>query len=527
MPALTRPARRAAAVTVLTLVLAGCAVDDGIRVAAPLAADPADALAGLLGDDVDDALRQALREGDDDILALAERLPSDGAAALAVAIDRSDATASARTSARRQARAATRGSEVPGVHTPIVVLDEPLSSSGQLNGIDLEVAGRTTLEVADQTSSYRSTVSRAGRAGETEVLSDERTTRVDVPACIPDAATGWDGEVRHDRVVEAAEGDARVRLETTMRATAHRSADDGPLALRDLRVEVTRTVTRPDGSRTVEQGTLSGSVPAVTLDSDPGGETTAGVRVSEGSPWLAQSSGDVFLSAVVALVPEIGAALRAAVDAHEGTGLCVRVVADARGVTTLGGGESTPVDAKVVDTRTGATLDGVPITTSGNRGTANPAEFASAGTTSFTAAGSAPPSALELSASTPRGGDTTTVRFGDGWAFSGVVLTVAVEDVSASQTWSGFVCGDPLVEPWSFTQSAEGIGDVTFEQVPYPLGSRPEGWGQVPMIEPLEGTASDEPPFRLYIDDVEPPEVTPTSQRVEVAVYPAGEMYCG
>lgn len=525
MPPVTRTRARVALIAALTVALGGCAAVEGDPVATTTSADPGEALVALLGAEAS-ATGGTLHAGEDAVREITERVPTDAAAALAAAIDGAGTTG-VRASARGRSRVARLGPSIPGVHTPLVALDEPVDSSSQVNGVDVQVTGRTTLEVADQTSSYSSTVARTGRAGDAEVLQDERSTRVDVPACVADASTGWDGEVRHERTTEAPVGDTRVRLENTMRAATHGDADGDAVALTGIRIDVTRTVTHADGSTTVERGTMSGSAPAVTLDTAPGGDATAGIRVSDGSAWLTASSGDVFLSAVVALVPEIRAALRVAADAHGEAGLCVRVVADPRGVTTLAGGESTPVDGRVVDTRTGETLEGVPISASGDRGTPSPGQFSSNGTTTFTAAGGAPPSALELTASTPRGGDSATVRFSDGWAFSGVVLSVSVDDVSASQTWSGFVCGNPLVDPWTFTQTADGIGDVTFEQVPYPFDVRPEGWGQVPMIEPLPDADPEDPPFRLYIDDVEPPEVAPRNQRVEVDVHPAGAMYCG
>lgn len=507
--------RAAAVVLTLSLALGGCTAAPGEPLAAATTTDPVEALVQLLGSSVP-GVGDALRAGEDDLLTVVERVPADAVTTLTAAIDSSDPAGPTRAA----------GAGIPGVHTPIVAIDEPLSSSSQRNGMDIAVTGRTTLVVDDQTASYSASVARTGSTGGTQVLSDERTTQIDVPACIPDAADGWDGEVRHERVIDAPDGDTRVRLATTMRATAHRGGDRGPIALTDLRIDVTRTVTAADGSTTTDRGAITGSVPGVTLDSDPDGETTAGLRVTGGSEWLAGESGNLFLSSVVALVPEMGAAITAAAGAQDRAGVCVRVIADARGVTTLSPGESTPVDGKVVDTRTGEPVEAT-ISAYGDNGEPDSREFAAPGTTRFSADGDAPPSSLEFTTSTPRGGDATVVRFGDGWAFEGVVFTITVDDVSASQTWSGFVCGDPLVDPWTFTQTADGMGDVVTTMVPFALNARPDEWGQVPMIEPLTGTASDEPPFRLYIDDVEPPEVTPREQRIEATVKPAGDSYCG
>lgn len=111
------------------------------------------------------------------------------------------------------------------------------------------------------------------------------------------------------------------------------------------------------------------------------------------------------------------------------------------------------------------------------------------------------------------------------WAFGPVTLHTtfyAYETaVPVSQTWSGYVCGDPFTSEWHLTQVIESSGQSNTQQLSstaFPMDSQPVNYGGYPLIEPLAGTEPDEPPFRFYVGDSQPESFQPTSQRIEAPV---------
>lgn len=422
---------------------------------------------------------------------------------------------------------------VPGLDTPIAVSRENQQRTRTSPHGPVHEVGRVESGIVDQQLRYSMEYSaRLDESADVEA-ADDRRSDIDVEICRPDDEGRVSGEWSHVRRV--VDTDARGTT-TRMEISAVASVTSGPSASGAMNVtsfilKATRTTTTAGGATTTERGDVSarfGQWGADGMPTQRDFESISDASSSQTSDWFEAEVGKLVLGTLGASTAEIKAMLAAAMEARNETGLCVSIEYDTGGVTTLGPGEQATITARVVETRTGEPIEDAPINASTLHGTVTPGSGTGETQFTFTAASSPPPYIVDLSTSSPLGGDHVEVVFAGGWKFEGVTLTISVNGRSASQTWSGIVCGDPFTDPWVFTQVVEGAETLTYDLVVPPLGTRITGeYGQQPMIEEIHNPGKGDPPFRLYIDDVEPPEVSPQTQRVEVPVKPAGEECAG
>jgi len=117
------------------------------------------------------------------------------------------------------------------------------------------------------------------------------------------------------------------------------------------------------------------------------------------------------------------------------------------------------------------------------------------------------------------------------WAFGPVQLHLVFHAYESStpvtQTWSGYICGDPFRESWTMTQIIESSGVSNTQTITKPafaVGEQPVDYGGYLQIEAVAGAEPDEPGFRLFLGDSEPKEFEPQSQRIPVEPRWAPEM---
>jgi hypothetical protein len=422
---------------------------------------------------------------------------------------------------------------VPGLDEPILVTREVQQRTRTMPHGPVHESARIEQAIVNQQLRYQMELSvRLDESAGLEA-TDDRASDIDVQICRPDDEGRVSGEWSHvRRVVSTDENGTTTRMDISAVASVTSGTGQGqPMRIDSYILDVTRTTTTAAGVSTVERGKLSSGFEqwgAEGLPTRSDFETVTDFDVHETSDWFDADVGKLILGTLGASTAEIQAMLQAALEARNETGLCVSIEYDTGGVTTLGPGEQATITARVVETRTGEPIEDAPINASTLAGSVTPDSGTGETRFTFTAPSSLPPYVVDLSTNSPLGGDHAEVVFAGGWKFEGVTLTISVNGRSASQTWSGIVCGDPFTQPWVFTQVVEGAETLTYDMVVPPLGTRISGeYGQQPMIEEIHNPGKGDPPFRLYIDDVEPPEVSPQTQRVEVPVKPAGEECAG
>lgn len=138
-----------------------------------------------------------------------------------------------------------------------------------------------------------------------------------------------------------------------------------------------------------------------------------------------------------------------------------------------------------------------------------------------------PPYEIRISAGT----DAVVLRIEAGYSFTETRVGASTADgIEVSEVWIGRVCGDPFAEPWAFHR----VVNETDVQNRYDLVEKPRllddrgdrATGVVPMIAANPAEREGEPPFILYLDDVEPSPFEPASQRVPVVVTPLSWAEC-
>lgn len=109
------------------------------------------------------------------------------------------------------------------------------------------------------------------------------------------------------------------------------------------------------------------------------------------------------------------------------------------------------------------------------------------------------------------------------WAFGPVQLHSVFHAFESStpvtQTWSGYICGDPFRESWTLTQTIDSSGTSNTQTLTVPAfaaDEQPLDYGGYLQIEAVPGAEPDEPGFRLWLADSEPPQFEPQSQRIAV-----------
>lgn len=422
---------------------------------------------------------------------------------------------------------------VPGLDTPILVTREIQERTRTSPHGPVHEVGRVEQTVVNQQLRY--SMEHSARLDESSDLeaSDDRLSGIDVEICRPDDEGKVTAEWSHERrVTNLDENGTTTTIEISAVATVESGASaNDAMNVKSFILRATRTTTTSAGVTTVDRGDMRARFGQWGADGTPSQsdfESISDTSSEQTSEWFDEQVGNLTLGTLGASTAELKAMIASAMEARNETGLCVSIEYDTGGVTTLGPGEQVTITARVVETRTGEPIEDAPINASTLHGAVAPGSGTGETQFTFTAASSPPPYIVDLSTSSPLGGDHVEVVFAGGWKFEGVTLTISVNGRSASQTWSGIVCGDPFTDPWVFTQVVEGAETLTYDLVVPPLGTRITGeYGQQPMIEEIHNPGKGDPPFRLYIDDVEPPEVSPQTQRVEVPVKPAGEECAG
>lgn len=422
---------------------------------------------------------------------------------------------------------------VPGLDTPILVNREVQERTHTSPLGPVHEVGRVEQAIVNQQQRY--SMEHSARLDESSDRegSDDRISDIDVEICQPDDEGKVTAEWSHQRrVITTDENGTRTNLEIRAFATATsgRSASSA-MRIDAYILEATRTTTTASGVTTVDRGDLRAQFGQWGADGTPSQsdiESISDTSSEQTSEWFDEQIGNLILGTLGASTAELKASIATAMEAREDSGLCVSIEYDTGGVTTLGPGEGATITARVVETRTGEPIEDAPINASTLYGTVTPASGTGETQFTFTATSSPPPYIVDLSTNSSLGGDHVEVVFAGGWKFEGVTLTISVNGRSASQTWSGVVCGDPFTQAWTFTQVVDGGETLEYDMVVPPLGTRVTGeYGQQPMLEEINNPGKGDPPFRLYIDDVEPPEVSPQAQRVEAPVQPAGEECAG
>ncbi|CAN5535358.1 hypothetical protein BH10ACT7_BH10ACT7_05500 [soil metagenome] len=501
---------------VLTVLLSGCGQQIRFEIDADVT--PSQAIADLLASDGPGA--KALSESGEELDAASAALVDDLAAGLADELGPYEIP-----DGGGQAVAPVR-TVVPGLDEPIELMNEIASGSKEVSGRTITESGRVQGSISDQSLGYVLDATKRVSQGE-EKADDSRQSKLTIPVCAPNP----DGKVSAEWTLErrindvTAEG-GTVKLELSASATVTSGAGTkDPLTVDGFTIRATRTTTTADGERTVDNGTLSGRFGSWGSDVIPTQDelnTLRDIDSDANSDWFGDEIGKLVISTLGASTLEWKAMLATALEARQQSGLCVSIKHDTGGVTTLKPGGSAEITAWVVDTRTGERIADARLEASTSDGSVSPDAAPAEATFAFTAGPQPPAYTVYLETDTPLGGANARVVFTGGWTFEPVELSITVVDgPTGYQHWSGYVCGDPFTEPWHFTQVVDGFV-VEYDLVVPPLGQRGTSeYGQVPMIAAVVNPGPDEPPFQLFIDDVEPPEVTPRTQRVEVVVVPA------
>ena len=143
-----------------------------------------------------------------------------------------------------------------------------------------------------------------------------------------------------------------------------------------------------------------------------------------------------------------------------------------------------------------------------------------------------PPYVITLTADSPGGSDSVTLRIEAGWQFTGAAYTSHLEGnlPEIGENWAGRVCGNPFGE-WQFDRTITETDVQHTDSVsltPRPLDDRgDQQFGAVPMIGVNPGVRDGEAPFILYLDDVSPDGFEPATQRITVPVTPLSAEECG
>jgi hypothetical protein len=111
----------------------------------------------------------------------------------------------------------------------------------------------------------------------------------------------------------------------------------------------------------------------------------------------------------------------------------------------------------------------------------------------------------------------------ESWAFGPVQLHTVFHAYESStpvtQTWSGYLCGDPFRESWTMTQTIESSGQSntqTLTMRAFAADEQPLDYGGYLQIEAVAGAEPGEAAFRLWLGDSEPPQFEPQTQRIPV-----------
>ncbi len=316
-----------------------------------------------------------------------------------------------------------------------------------------------------------------------------------------------------------------LMVDITTTGTVVRAAD-GTVSLRDVTVSIDASGTGPDGASTTGNG--------FTVNADIDGWDTRGdITDARGRFTVAETNGVSEKDAIALAGAQLDAYRGLASDVvdrgddlRDSRGLCVRIVVDTGGVTSLADGEEAEFEARVIDPGTGEEITDAPIVAESSDGDVTPRNATGHGRFTFTASGD-PLYRASLSTDTPRGGHDVQVTYGaEGWQFEGVSYSFVTADrqVPVTVTWNGKVCGD-VSDEWDFNwqmQSPVASPSANGTQRPVELSDVTPGDRVILVYQEIPNPRDGEPPFKLWIDD-QNSGMIPNHQRVEVHPEPLTE----
>lgn len=513
------------------LLLAGCATVSPASAGDPFPGPPSASLDELLGVDrgadgklFDDPAHvaelldlDAIHEAADAELAksIAEAPDAGGPKALGASASHTISAAASVTSGR-PAAPGTPGT--PGIDQSVTT-STTNTTSGSREGRPYTSTTNDTNTIRDQREvSVRevTTVSGDPAAGDGATETLKVTQEKEPCAAEGEPAGTWKVE-RTQTFVRPGGIEIRVSIVTSGAVVR---GGDGTVSLRGVSTVMTGGGSKADGTTTSS---------GFTVNAEIGSWDTRGDITDARGTWTVADRTDFSEADAIALA---GADLDAfhgvpadvadrGEELRDSQGVCVRIVVDTHGVTTLGDGEKADFDVRVIDPKTGEEIDDAPITADTYSGSVSPTSATGHGSFAFTASGD-PVYRVNVSTKTSRGGHSRQIQYGaEGWKFDGLsysytIPTASGEQIPATITWSGEVCGDVGGE-WKLSWRIDSIvvqsASGTMQAVE--VGQAPGGERVALLYQRVDDPADGEPPFTLWIDDVNSATI-PDHQRVEV-----------
>lgn len=413
----------------------------------------------------------------------------------------------------------------PGFDQPIVTQEHDAEDStigGRPSTRTTEGSGRIERQVETSTVTTVVTVGDPATDGATE--SVRTTTRKTV--C--EAGAEVSGEFEVERVQTVTKDGRTTEVRHHLEGRFERRPD-GTVDLRGVRSTI--------GAQSGSGGAMTPGPQMVTEIAVNAWDVSGDISSSRGEFRAVEhpkdvSAADAVSAGVLALEvfqDVVKDAVERAQKLREEGGLCVRIQVDTHGVHELATGDTTPFDAWVIEVATGEVIGDAPLTASGLSSRITPDSGVGRTTFDFTAGGR--PSFLgSVRTSTPLGGHHALLQFNaPGWTFEGVsyayVVDTVLGPVTATSTWSGRVCGE-FTDQWDVTvlvTAPDVSHGFTLPMTPAPLASPPGGERAILLYEVVDEPAPGEPPFRLWIDEVNS-ERSPTHSRVEIRPEPLAEV---
>ncbi len=503
--------------TLSLALLAGCATEPA---GDPFPAPPTRSLDAILGIDRGDdgaLFDETHDERFDELLAGAAALEAAADDELARAIRTGEGTKQdAETSA-----AITPAGGTPGVDLPVETT-RSTTTTGTRDGRDYTTTTTDTNSVHDQREvSVHDATTTIGDPDSGNGSSDRITTTQEKTPCAASGEPAGTWTIEQSQTINRDGVLIFVNVTTTGTVVPN---SDGTVALRNVSVVMESHGSGTDG-KTADTG--------FRVDVDIDSWDTRGDLTDTRGRWTVSDTDGVSGADATALAGAQLDAYRAiaydvanrADELRRNDGVCVRIIVDTRGETTLADGEQARFDARVIDPATGEEIADAVIQAASDDGSISPTSATGHGSFTFTASGD-PEYRVQLRTETPRGGHSASIRYGAaGWTFEGVGYGYTIaDDIAVEITWQGRICGDYTGDwqlDWQIS-SAYGSPAATGTQRPVELENVTPGDRAILVYQEIPNPAEGEPPFRLWIDD-QNSEKVPAQQRVEIHPEPLTE----
>ncbi|MGN6272153.1 MAG: hypothetical protein ACTHMQ_03595 [Protaetiibacter sp.] len=403
----------------------------------------------------------------------------------------------------------------PGVDVPVIT-QRGTTTTDTSGGRPTTISTTSTSTISDQREvTVHESVGTTGDPESGRGSIETLTTTSRSEPCAAEGEPAGDFEVVMTRHILSGPVSADVTITTSGTVVPQ---PDGTITIRDARVVLHAGATGADNAAappidfTVNAEIRGWSGHGDLTDTHGEWSATTGPGVPEES---AIKLGGGQLDAFNGVASDV---VRRAEELRERGGVCVRIIVDTHGETTLADGDEARIDARVIDPATGEEIPDAVVEAESQDGSVSPASATGHGTFTFTASGD-PDYRVHLSTRTPRGGHRATVRYSaPGWQFEGLSYGYTIPgDIAVEITWSGRVCGDHTGDwqlDWQI-RSAYGSPNATGTQRPVELDSVTHGDRAILVYQEVPSPADGEPPFRLWLDDENSGKM-PAQQRVEI-----------